>query len=163
MQLLKDLYVVVSMGGEVFADSMNTRSLWRYFKLPDPDWVAGAVAGLRVVDRSTRQGWEWKSFLQDVEDMVELLGEVKPIWPGETPENGSLLDALGGFISVAGKVLSGELYFDIELKYREDVMMILSSLKPQNHRLGLLLSDTDELRASALLQLKGPLADRLST
>jgi hypothetical protein len=69
--------------------------------VPDYAWLAGAKAGLVQRGHETPD-WPWLHFLDGVQTMVGALQGLKPLEPGDEPEDGSVYDSLGGYVSVTG-------------------------------------------------------------
>ena len=93
------------------------------YSLPQSSWLAGAAAGLQILEPRTPR-WMWEDFISDVYAMMRLIGDVEPAEPGTAPKYGdgligSAYDSLGGYVSVAGEVCPEGLFFKIVLEGHE--------------------------------------------
>jgi hypothetical protein len=78
----------------------------------DYAWLAGAKAGL--VQRTHEiPDWPWLHFLDGVQTMVCALQGLKPLEPGDEPEEGSIYNSLGGYVSVTGQRTEAGIMFPV--------------------------------------------------
>ena len=73
----------------------------------DAAWLSGAKAGMNELN-GLKKDWRWEEFFNEIQELIEY-SHVKPAKPGEEPfinenQKGSALDALGGYVSIAGDV-----------------------------------------------------------
>ncbi|MBD3406873.1 MAG: hypothetical protein GF411_12220 [Candidatus Lokiarchaeota archaeon] len=130
-------------------------------ELPDVSWLSGAKAGLQISE-GRRPDWNWDEFLLDLDAMLQYFSDIQSAFPGQAPLLddgivGSILTALGGYISVTGYLLDDGLFFRVSKKYHEDVRIALSGYDVQPYCDGLIISKTDLARLQNILPIQGPL------
>ncbi|MFW9920305.1 MAG: hypothetical protein ACFFED_11945 [Candidatus Thorarchaeota archaeon] len=136
---------------------MNSRFLLPNEHMLDYTWLGGAVAGLRVV-RLRDADWKWAPFIVDIMDTLEMVDDIKEIPPGEEPEVGSVLDSLGGYVSIAGVVRPEGLYFPVPREAATKVIDQIPGIPYTYHADGWMLIPREALESfSCLVPLRGPL------
>ncbi len=136
---------------------MNTRYLLPNDHLIDYTWLGGAVAGLQVLQQRDND-WIWAPFIVDIMDTIEMVSDLEEISPGDEPTNGSVLDSLGGYVSVAGVMHRDGLYFPIPRDAAPKVIDQLPGVPYTYHSNGWMLIPRDALQSfTRLVPLRGPL------
>ncbi|MGY5863163.1 MAG: hypothetical protein RTV41_01020 [Candidatus Thorarchaeota archaeon] len=135
------------------------------FNMPQVSWLAGAVAGLKVVGKRS-PSWLWESFIQDVFEMIQLAGEVEPVDPGSAPEEGdgiigSAFDAIGGYISVTGEKTPEGLYFRVPVRCQKQVKELLSGITLLRSDGEIIIPEHDIPAFLRLVPVEGPLVEWL--
>ena len=139
------------------------------YSLPVASLLAGAAAGLRVLHQSgcekTPQ-WIWEDFINDVYEMMSLIGDVEPAEPGTSPkygdeEIGSAYDALGGYVSVAGELCPEGLFFRVPVARQEQVLELLRDITLFRSHGEILVPMYDIPAFTRLVPLEGPVAEQL--
>ncbi len=133
--------------------------------MPHVSWLAGAAAGLRVGGRRS-PGWLWNSFFDDIFEMIHLIGEVEPVYPGSSPQEGdgligSAFEALGGYVSVIGETTPEGLYFRVPLNCQKQVKRLLNGLTLMRSDGEILIPLHDIPAFLRLVPIEGPLAEWL--
>ncbi len=135
------------------------------YGLPQASWLAGAAAGLQILEPRTPR-WMWEDFISDVYEMIRLIGEVEPAEPGTAPEYGdgrigSAYDSLGGYVSVAGEVCPEGLFFKVPVARQEKVLALLKGLTLFRSHGEILVPHYDLPAFMRLVPLEGPVAEQL--
>jgi hypothetical protein len=135
------------------------------FNMPQIAWLSGAAAGLNLFGRKS-PGWLWDSFIDDICEMIHLVGEVEPVDPGSSPSEGdgligSAYDALGGYISVAGEITPEGLYFRVPVYCQKKIKELLNGLTLLKSHGEILIPDCDVPAFLRLVPIEGPLAEWL--
>ncbi len=135
------------------------------YSLPRASWLAGAAAGLKILEPRTPK-WLWEGFIADVYAMMDLIGDVKPAEPGIAPDYGdgqigSPYDALGGYISVAGELCPEGLYFRVPVARQEQVLELLKGLTLFRAHGEILVRNYDLPAFTRLVPIEGPVAEQL--
>ncbi len=126
----------------------------------DYTWLGGAAAGLRLSGRCLDQQ-AWIPFIADLVEILDALGDVPEIAPGEVPQSGSPLDSLGGYISVMGDVSANGLSFPVSFDVVSTIVRQIAGIKTLHHQ-GRIIVPLSELESlSRLLHLRGPVAQQL--
>jgi hypothetical protein len=126
----------------------------------DYTWLGGAVAGLKLSGRFTNQQ-AWTPFIGDLVEVLDALGDVPEIAPGEVPQSGSPLDSLGGYISVMGDISMDGLSFPVPFEVASAIMRQLACINTSHHNGRIIISQTELESLSHLLHLRGPVAQQL--
>jgi len=135
------------------------------YSLPRVSWLAGAAAGLNILEPRTPR-WMWEDFISDVYEMMHLLGDVEPAQPGTSPEYGdgtigSAYDALGGYVSVAGELTPEGLFFRVPVARQEQVLELLKGLTLFRSHGEILVPMYDIPAFTRLVPLEGPVAEQV--
>lgn len=135
------------------------------FNMPQVSWLAGAAAGLKVAGKKS-PGWIWNVFIDDIFEMIHLVGKVEPAYPGSSPDEGdgligSAYDALGGYISVTGEITPEGLYFRIPVNCQKSVKRLLNGITLFRSDGEILIPSHDIPAFLRLVPLEGPLAEWL--
>jgi len=135
------------------------------YNLPQASWLAGAVAGLRIMGPRTPD-WLWNDFIRDIYDMIRMIGEVVPAEPGTAPaygdgHMGSAFDALGGYVSIVGEICPEGLYFRVPMARQEEVARLLNGLTLIRSHGEIVIPLYDLPAFSRLVPLEGPVAEQL--
>ena len=131
-----------------------------YTDTPDPAWVAGAKAGMnKFVSRSKFRGW--REFLDTLEDLFRIMMEVRPAEPGTSPDNGSLYESLGGFVSVAGRMTEEGLSFSVPPRRQQTIASLFPGMEMYRTGKEVLIPHRELESFNRLVPLRGPLEDRL--
>ncbi|MFX1482629.1 MAG: hypothetical protein ACFFCP_05500 [Promethearchaeota archaeon] len=135
------------------------------FNMPQVSWLAGALAGLKVGGIKS-PSWLWGPFIDDINEMIHVVGEVEPAYPGTSPEEGdgkigSAFDALGGYISVMGEVTPEGLYFRVPVVCQTLVKRLLNGLTVHRSEGEILIPEQDIPTFLRLVPIEGPIAEWL--
>jgi hypothetical protein len=135
------------------------------FSLPQASWLAGAAAGLQIVGSRTPE-WLWKDFIDDIYDMIRMIGEISPAEPGTNPVHGdgligSAFDALGGYVSVVGEVCPEGLYFRVPIARQEEIALLLKGLTLFRSHGDIVIPLYDLPAFVRLVPLEGPVAEQV--
>ena len=135
------------------------------YSLPQASWLAGAAAGLHILEPRTPR-WMWEDFISDVYEMMRLIGNVEPAEPGTSPEYGdgtigSAYDALGGYVSVAGELTPEGLFFRVPVARQEQVLELLKGLTLFRSHGEILVPQYDLPAFTRLVPLEGPVAEQI--
>jgi hypothetical protein len=135
------------------------------YNMPQVSWLAGAVAGLKVGGKKS-PSWLWDSFIDDIFEMIHLVGEVEPAYPGTSPQEGdgmigSAFDALGGYISVTGEITPEGLYFRVPVNCQKQVKRLLNGISLLRADGEILIPSHDIPAFLRLVPVEGPLAEWL--
>jgi hypothetical protein len=135
------------------------------FSLPQASWLSGALAGLRFLGGRGPE-WLWKDFVNDVYEMIRLIGDIEPAEPGTAPKYGdglvgSAFDALGGYVSIVGEICPEGLYFRVPIARQEDLVRLLKGLTLVRSHGDILVPSYDLPAFTRLVHLEGPVADEL--
>ena len=135
------------------------------FSIPQASWLAGAVAGLQIIGSRTPE-WLWQDFIQDIYDMVRMIGAITPAEPGTNPVHGdgligSAFDALGGYVSVVGEMCPEELYFRVPITRQEDIARLLKGLTLFRSHGDIVIPHYDLPAFTRLVPLEGPVAEQV--
>lgn len=135
------------------------------FNMPQISWLSGAAAGLNVLGRRS-PSWLWDSFIDDIFEMIHLVGEVEPVYPGSSPNEGdgligSAYDALGGYISVTGEITPEGLYFRVPVDCQKKVKELLNGLTLLRSHGEILIPEYGLPAFLRLVPIEGPLAEWL--
>jgi hypothetical protein len=135
------------------------------FSLPQASWLSGALAGLQTTGVRSPE-WLWKDFVNDIYDMIRLIGGIEPAEPGTAPKYGdglvgSAFDALGGYVSIVGEVCPEGLYFRVPLVRQEELAQLLKGLTLFRSHGDILIPIYDLPAFTRLVPLEGPVADEL--
>ncbi len=126
--------------------------------LPDLGWLSGFLGGLRIV-RERTPAWRWKPFFDDMNHLVKVLGVKKATMPGESPPSGTRLAALGGYISVTGRIANNSLEIPLPDSKNGRIRRLLNCERFQYHvdRVEVPLELVDALVSQ--VKLDGPLLE----
>ena len=135
------------------------------YSLPQASWLAGAAAGLKILEPRTPK-WMWEGFINDVRDMMDLIGDIEPAEPGTAPDYGdgqigSAFDALGGYVSVAGELCPEGLFFRVPVARQEQVLELLRGLTLFRSHGEILVRNYDLPAFTRLVPIEGPVAEQL--
>ncbi|TXT55231.1 MAG: hypothetical protein BAJATHORv1_40141 [Candidatus Thorarchaeota archaeon] len=136
------------------------------FGVPDLSWLSGAKAGMQTLSERSPT-WLWDDFITDIQEMIELTRDLGCTFPGQIPRlgdglSGSILSALGGYISITGCLIVEGLFFRVSRRYHEDVKIALSGIEIQSVYDGLVISASDFKRLHNLVTIWGPLEEMLA-
>jgi hypothetical protein len=135
------------------------------FSLPQASWLAGASAGLQIMGSRTPE-WLWKDFVNDILDMIRLIGNIEPAEPGTSPihgdgQVGSAYDALAGYVSIVGELCPEGLYFRVPVTRQEEVARLLQGLTLFRSHGDIVIPLYDLPAFTRLVPLEGPVADQV--
>lgn len=132
---------------------------------PGEAWMAGAKAALRrIEERGPTHIWD--PFLEDLRLLLDLWSDISPSEPGVEPicsfgQTGSIYDALGGYISVAGIVTPRGLSFTVNSYRLREVLGLFPGMYFRRSE-GRLTVPWSELPSfERLVPILGPLASEL--
>lgn len=130
----------------------------------DAAWLSGAKAGMNELNEM-KKDWLWEDFFREIHDLIEY-SHVKPAKPGEEPlindnEKGSALDALGGYVSIAGDVTPEGLAFPVHLAQLERIENLLSGMLLKRIGNKILVPQYDLPGFLKLVPVLGPVAEWL--
>ena len=129
------------------------------FDIPDMTWLGGALAGLKVY-KHREPVWAWTQFMDDVRAMQSLY-DIETLDITQAPENGSLLDVLGGYVSVTGSISAEGLSFPIPFNTGDRIKQHLIGMDVTVHAYEMTIP-LDELDAfTTLISLRGPVEEML--
>lgn len=139
---------------------MNNSTRPGVVNIVDTAWLGGAIAGLEL-PRGRDPAWEWAPFLEDLLDVVEMVWDVQPINPGEYPISGSVLDSLGGYISLTGQFCKHGIIFPVSSDIVTAVKDQLTGINVQ-YLGGLMIVPPEEIsHFMRIVPIKGPLEERV--
>ncbi|MCK5150621.1 MAG: hypothetical protein KAQ65_02220 [Candidatus Thorarchaeota archaeon] len=139
---------------------MNNRLTPGVMDMVDSAWLGGALAGLEI-PRGREPDWEWAPFLEDLFDIAEMVWDVQPISPGEYPTTGSVLDSLGGYISLTGHVCNQGIVFPVNSNVVSEISKQLAGINIR-YLGGLMVIPTEEIpRFMSIIPIRGPLEERV--
>ena len=135
------------------------------YSLPQASWLAGAAAGLNILEPRTPK-WLWEDFISDVYEMIRLVGDIEPAEPGTSPEYGdemigSAFDALGGYVSVSGELCPEGLFFKVPVARQELVLELLKGITLFRSHGEILVPMCDIPAFTRLVPLEGPVAEQI--
>jgi hypothetical protein len=112
-----------------------------------------------------KKDWRWEDFFSQIQDLIEY-SDVKPAKPGEEPfidetQKGSALDALGGYVSIAGDVTPEGLSFPVHLAQLERIENLLSGMLLKRVGSKILVPQYDLPGFLKLVPILGPVAEWL--
>jgi len=149
----------------MFTDDMLNRVPLSPLQIPDASWLAGAAAGFKIV-KSRSPKWMWGDFLEDIQDMIGVFGDIEPCAPGSYPTTGdgaigSAYDALGGYVSIVAELCPEGLYFRVNPAHELDVARLFSGITLYGSNGEILVSMYDLPAFTRLVPIHGPLADTI--
>lgn len=149
----------------MFTDEMLSKIPREPYQFPDVSWLAGAAAALTLV-KSRSPRWLWCDFIDDITNMIEMAGDVRPVSPGESPRSGdgaigSAYDVLGGYVSVVGELCPEGLYFRVLPENESRIIHLLSGFAVHGSNGDMLVSMSDVSAFTRLVSIHGPLADSI--
>jgi len=122
----------------------------------DPAWVAGAKAGIsEALDRARSSGW--REFFDVLETLFRSMMEVRPAEPGTTPQDGSMYETLGGYVSVVGQLTAEGLRFTVPLIRQQAVVSLFPGMQLYRTDKDLLVPLSELDIFSRLVPIRGPL------
>jgi hypothetical protein len=126
----------------------------------DTAWLAGAKAGIAMRERDLPDT-EWADFIEGLRLMMGRLPDVEPAEPGTAPAEGSLYEALGGYVSLAGEMETDGFSFSVPLIRQGMVLSLFPGMKLHANG-GRMVVPTCELPGfSRLVPVRGPLQDSI--
>ena len=139
---------------------MNNRLTPGVLDMVDSAWLGGALAGLEI-PRGREPAWEWAPFLEDLFDIAGMICDVQPISPGDYPTTGSVLDSLGGFISLTGHFCNHGIIFPLQSNVVSEVTQQLTGINVR-YLGGLMIISPEEIpRFMGIIPIRGPLEERV--
>lgn len=123
-------------------------------------WLAGAKAGLS----QTREGpvdTQWLDFLETLTIAIEGVYGLKAAEPGTAPYDGSLYEALGGYVSVSGVMGFGGLSFPVPIIRQKDVLSLFPGMEVRAVGSDVVVASEELQRFCRLVPIKGPLENNL--
>ena len=131
-------------------------------ELPDPAWIAGAKAGINeIFHREARP--DWRNFFESLEDLFKFMLEVPPAEPGTTPEDGSLYETLGGYVSVVGEMTSQGLSFSLPPIRQQAVVSLFPGMELYRDGKEILIPRRELDSFKKLVPLRGPIEEMVSS
>ncbi len=133
--------------------------------IPQIAWLAGAIAGLKIVGKRT-PNWLWQEFYDDIFQMIQLVGVVPTADPGSAPPEGeefvgSAFEALGGYVSVAGEITPEGLYFRVPLASQQNIIQLLKGLTVLKYHGEIVIPAFDLPAFLRSVPIEGPIAGLL--
>lgn len=131
---------------------------------PGAAWITGAMAGLRIA--KPRDSWEWNRFVEDLHIMFSAWSDLTPVEIGAIPidsegREGSIYDSIGGYVSVAGKIVPRGLHFKVLGSHIGSVVQMFRNLSFQWSDGGLVVPWTEIAGFCRLVSIRGPIMDEL--
>ena len=135
-------------------------SIAPFVDVVNPSWIAGAKAGLEDESAMSRSR-DWEEFLASLYLLIEVMPEVGPAEPGTAPSGGSLYEALGGYVSVAGEITANGLAFKVPLIRQRSVRSLFPgmALICSGHRVT--VPSTEMQSFLNLVPLRGPIESQV--
>lgn len=99
-----------------------------FAEMLNPAWIAGAKAGLEEESAMSRPQ-DWEEFLTSLYLMIDVMPEITAAEPGTAPSGGSLYEALGGYISVAGNMTEDGLTFTVPLIRQRAILSLFPGMR----------------------------------
>jgi hypothetical protein len=126
----------------------------------DQAWLAGAKAGIAQREHGAGDA-EWADFIEGLRLMMERLPEVEPAEPGTAPAEGSLYEALGGYVSLAGELEADGLSFSVPLIRQRMVLSLFPAMNIIAGRGRVVIPHGELPRFNKLVPIRGPLQERI--
>lgn len=138
---------------------MTSRVFPGMLDLMDSAWIAGALAGLEI-PIARQPEWRWATFIEDVFDASETVCNIESVRPGEEPLTGSVLDSLGGFVSLAGRVNDQGILFPVDSDSLSLVKDNLPGIKA-NYLGGIMVIPPSQIQSFLnLVSVRGPIEEQ---
>ncbi|MHA2379613.1 MAG: hypothetical protein ACXADS_10060 [Candidatus Thorarchaeota archaeon] len=144
----------------MFTKEYLTMRMNGYTDTFDPAWVAGAKAGISKVVKRVRLR-RWREFLDTLEDLFSFMMEVRPAEPGTSPDDGSLYESLGGYVSVAGRMTDEGLRFSVPPRRLKKIASLFPGMEMYRTGKEVLIPNGELESFNRLVPLRGPLEDRM--
>ena len=128
--------------------------------LPAAGWLSGFLAGLDAVGER-KPAWRWSSFLDDMDELIVTLGVAQATPPGDTPPMGTVLSALGGYISASGDVREGHLRIPIPFMRGDTIKELLQCAGTEVHAKSIHIPFSCLHQLLSRVTLDGPLLELL--
>jgi len=143
----------------MLTDDMQLAHRHPYSTFPDLAWLSGALAA--VGEDAESSDWLWNSFLEDILHMIQNIGEITPCEPGIAPEGESIYDALGGYVSVSGRMNEDGLRFRVPLGRQEKLLQMFGGLMLLRDQTAIVVSKHDLAGFTQLVPLRGPITEKM--
>ncbi len=140
----------------ITSDMINS---WQspHLTIPDWTWVEGALAGLDVC-KSRDPDWLWESFVSELKSMKDQYN-IQPLHPWQESEENSIHSALGGYVSLTGKVASDGLRFPLPYKMSEKICNHFPSIEMSIHSHGITIPWKSMDSFTTIVHLRGPVEE----
>ncbi|MDF1539677.1 MAG: hypothetical protein P1Q69_12325 [Candidatus Thorarchaeota archaeon] len=141
---------IMDMTGRVFPVTLD---------IMDSAWIAGALAALEIpLPREPEE--IWAPFIEDIFNLSELVCDVESVRPGQSPVTGSVLDSLGGYISLAGRVTNQGIHFPVDSDSVLPVNDNLPGIKTQFLGGIMVIPPSQICKLLSLVPLRGPIEEQ---
>lgn len=144
----------------MFTQEYLSRKMNSHTHTFDPAWVAGAKAGINEIESRVGEG-AWAEFYDSLEMVFRFMIEVPPAEPGTSPEDGSLYETLGGYVSVAGRMTHEGLKFSVPSRRQKTVAALFPGMEMYRTGKGVLIPHKELESFSRLVPMRGPLEDKM--
>lgn len=124
----------------------------------DPAWIAGAKAGVSEVPNRARKP-HWREFFDSLENLFRFMIDLQPAEPGTSPQDGSLYETLGGYVSVAGRMTPEGLLFTLPPIRQKTVASLFPGMKLYRTGKDVLVPKNELDSFSRLVPLRGPIEE----
>ncbi|MGQ4912426.1 MAG: hypothetical protein ACP6KW_09680 [Candidatus Thorarchaeota archaeon] len=125
-------------------------------EIVSPAWLAGAKAGLAQC-LSRRHTSEWNEFIDSLLCLLEAMRDLSPVEPGAAPDDGSMYEALGGYVSVAGRVSGRGLAFGVPLIHQQNVASLFPGMALTSTGPEIMVDFEDLCSFMNLVPIRGPI------
>lgn len=139
--------------------NMTSRVFPATLDMMDSAWIAGALAGLEIPIKREPE-WTWAPFIEDVFDLSETVCHIESVGPGQTPATGSVLDSLGGYISMASRVSDQGILFPIASDSVNEVTDNLPGIRIKYLGGVMIIPPSEIQRFLNLVQIRGPIEEQ---
>jgi len=142
----------------VTSDMLNSGQM-PHSEILDWDWIRGALAGLDISSERD-PAWLWKPFLEDLKSMQDLY-DIKPLKPWQETEEQSILDSLGGYVSITASISGTGIRFPLPSEIVKRISEYFPAMDIEVHSHGITIP-WDQIDAfTSLVQIRGPVEEMI--
>ncbi len=146
----------------MYVQEYLTSDMTGFEECPNPAWVAGAKAGISgALDRARSSGW--REFFDVLETLFRSMMEVRPAEPGTSPQDGSMYETLGGYVSVVGQMTTEGLRFTVPPIRQQAVASLFPGMQLYRTGKEVLVPQSELDIFSRLVPIRGPLEMEMVT
>ena len=140
----------------VTSDMLNSGQM-PHSEILDWDWIRGALAGMDISSERD-PAWLWKPFLEDLKSMQDLY-DIKPLMPWQETEEQSILDSLGGYVSITASISDAGIRFPLPSEMTKKISEYLSGMDIEVHSHAITIPWNQISRFTSLVQIRGPVEE----